>query len=104
MLEDPGNTLYLSAASVWEIVIKHAAGRLRLPAPPDAFIPSWMARDGFTGLAIEHAHVLQVANLPPHHRDPFDRILVAQAQVERLPVMTADAQFDAYPVSVIPAR
>ena len=60
-----------------------------------------MQRTGVAGLAVEHTHTLQVANLPPHHRDPFDRLLVAQAQVERLTILTADPLFDAYDVPVI---
>jgi PIN domain nuclease of toxin-antitoxin system len=93
--------LLLSAASSWEIAIKWSAGRLTLPEPPDAYVPSRMQRTGVAGLAVEHTHTLQVANLPPHHRDPFDRLLVAQAQVERLTILTADPLFDAYDVPVI---
>jgi PIN domain nuclease of toxin-antitoxin system len=104
MLNNPRNVLFLSAASVWEVVIKHASGKLHLPAAPDVFVPSRMARDGVTGLAIEHAHVLQLTHLPLHHRDPFDRVIIAQAQVERLPIMTADRLFAVYPVTLIPAR
>jgi PIN domain nuclease of toxin-antitoxin system len=95
--------LLLSAASSWEIAIKWAAGRLPLPEPPDAYVPSRMQRSGVAGLAVVHAHSLQVAILPPHHRDPFDRLLVAQAQVERLTIVTADPLFDAYDVPVIRA-
>lgn len=104
MLNDRRNTIYLSAASVWEVVIKHARGKLQLPVPPAEFVPSRMARDGITGIAIEHAHVLQVTHLPLHHHDPFDRIIIAQAQVEGWPIMTADSWFNAYEVEVIPAR
>ncbi len=93
--------LLLSAASSWEIAFKWSAGRLTLPEPPDAYVPSRMQRTGVAGLAVEHTHTLQVANLPPHHRDPFDRLLVAQAQVERLTILTADPLFDAYDVPVI---
>ena len=75
----------------------------RLPEPPDSFVPSRMQRSGVAGLAVVHAHSLQVANLPPHHRDPFDRLLVAQAQVERLTIVTADPLFGAYDVPVIRA-
>jgi PIN domain nuclease of toxin-antitoxin system len=95
--------LMLSAASSWEIAIKWATGRLVLPEPPHDYVPTRMQRTGVAGLAVEHAHSLQVANLPPHHRDPFDRLLVAQAQVERLTIVTADPLFDAYDVPVIRA-
>jgi PIN domain nuclease of toxin-antitoxin system len=101
MLEDTDNELLLSAASAWEIAIKHALGKLHLPAPPEHYVPSRTIALGTTPLAIEHAHALRVATLPAHHRDPFDRLLVAQALVDRLPVMTADAVFRRYGVDVI---
>jgi PIN domain nuclease of toxin-antitoxin system len=103
LLAERGNTVYLSAASVWEIVIKHNLGKLTLPAPPDKFVPQAMADDGLAGLAIEHAHVLRVGHLPRHHRDPFDRVLIAQAQVEDLPLLTADPLFEPYDVAVLKA-
>jgi len=103
LLRDPGTVVYLSAASVWEIVIKHGLGRLALPAPPGTLVPRAMAEDRLVALPIETGHVLQVAQLPLHHRDPFDRVIIAQAQVEGLPVLTADPRFGAYEVSLIPA-
>lgn len=102
-IQDRGNRLLLSAASSWEITIKYALGRLRLPAPPDEYVPDRMATSGVVGLPIEHAHSLAVAHLPPHHRDPFDRLLIAQAQLERLPILTADPAFEPYDVEVMPA-
>ena len=104
LFADGDNRAYLSAASVWEIVIKHGLGKLPLPAEPGQFIPKAMAEDRITGLAIENAHVLRTAQLPWHHRDPFDRIIVAQAQVEDLPILTADPLMRAYEVQVLPAR
>lgn len=101
-LADAGNTLLLSAASSWEIAIKHSLGKLPLPEPPEQFVPSRMARDGITPLAVQHVHALRVAALPLHHRDPFDRILIAQAQLEGIPVMTADPVFGRYEVEIIP--
>ena len=95
--------LLLSAASSWEIAIKWAIGRLPLPDPPATYIPSRMQRTGVSGLAVEHVHALHVATLPPHHRDPFDRLLVAQAQIERIAIVTVDRVFDAYDVPVIRA-
>ncbi len=103
LLADPGNRIFLSAASVWEIVIKHALGKLTLPADPDQLVPRAMAEDGLIGLAIGHAHVLRVGRLPHHHRDPFDRVLVAQAQVEGMPILTADPVFGAYDVPLLRA-
>ncbi len=102
-LRDPGTRLLLSAASTWEIAIKWALGRLPLPEPPERFIPSRMRGTGVDGLAVEHAHAVRVAGLPAHHADPFDRMLVAQAQVEGCPVLTVDAWFDRYDVTVVRA-
>ena len=97
------NELLLSAASAWEIAIKHALGRLRLPAPPAESLPPLMAKTGVTPLPVLHGHAFRVAELPRHHRDPFDRLLIAQAQVERLPILTADRVFARYEVEVLPA-
>jgi len=83
LLEERRSPLLLSAASSWEIAIKVGLGKLELPVPPERFVPEQMAEDGIDPLPIEHAHALRVARLPPHHSDPFDRLLVAQAQLER---------------------
>ena len=96
LVEDPDNELFLSAASSWEISIKHALGRLPLPQPPAEYVPRALQRQGVAGLPIEHRHALQVSNLPRHHGDPFDRLLIAQAQLENLTLMTADRQMEAY--------
>lgn len=103
LLSSSGNVVYLSAASAWELAIKAALGKIDLPEPVEAFVPARMARQGITALPITHAHALRVSTLPPHHRDPFDRLLIAQALVERLPIVTADAAFDRYDVEVIRA-
>jgi len=97
------NELYLSAASSWEIAIKVRLGRLSLPEPLDRFVPSRMERDRIRGLPVAHSHALEVAILPLHHRDPFDRILVAQSRVEKLPLLTADPALSAYEVELIAA-
>ena len=97
------NELLLSAASAWEIVIKYSLGKLRLPEPPDVLVPRLMTRTGITPLPIHHRHALQVATLPLRHRDPFDRLLVAQAQIERLPILTADRNFALYEVETLSA-
>jgi len=104
IVADPQNELLLSAASSWEIAIKYALGKLALPAPPPEYVPSRMQASGTDALPITHAHALQVASLPGHHRDPFDRLLVAQAQVESLPILTADPQIGRYEVEVIAAE
>lgn len=103
LLEDRQHALYLSAASAWEIAIKHALGKLRLPEAPVSYVPARVAALGVLALPIDHRHALHVASLPPHHRDPFDRMLVAQAQIEELPIMTADPVFSSYDVTAIRA-
>lgn len=103
LLSSSRNVVYLSAASAWELAIKAALGRIELPEPVETYVPTRMARQGITALPITHGHALRVSTLPPHHRDPFDRLLIAQALVERLPILTADAAFDRYDVEVIRA-
>ena len=101
IVADPANQLLLSAASAWEIAIKTALGKLELPGPTDKVVPEMMERTHVTPLPILHPHALRVARLPQHHRDPFDRLLVAQAQLELVPIMTADPQMAAYEVELI---
>ena len=96
-LRSPANTFYLSAANVWEIVIKHAAGKLRLPGEPVAYLRGRLAQTPAAILPITHEHALQLALLPLHHRDPFDRILIAQATVEGITLLTADPIVARYP-------
>lgn len=103
LLGDPANDLFLSAASAWEIAIKHALGKLPLPEPPAEYVPSRLGVSGTSPLPVEHRHALHVASLPPHHRDPFDRLLVAQSQLEGIPVMTSDPAFAPYGIEVLPA-
>ena len=103
LVENRGNELLLSAASSWEIAVKHALGRLPLPEPPATYVPSRMASSGVAGLPVEHIHALRVAELPPLHRDPFDRLLVAQAREEKLTLLTADPRILAYDVDCIEA-
>jgi len=95
------NTLFLSAASGWEIAIKAKLGRLKLPDDPERFIPKQLAVNAFESLPIQMSHVLHVYKLPDHHRDPFDRLLVAQAQLEKLPILTADPLIARYRVKTI---
>ncbi|MBA3368478.1 MAG: type II toxin-antitoxin system VapC family toxin [Geodermatophilaceae bacterium] len=96
-------TLFLSAASAWEIAIKYGLGRLPLPEHPRIYVPARLRSSGTTGLAVEIDHVHRVTDLPPHHRDPFDRLLIAQAQALNLPIVTADERFGYYDVQVIEA-
>lgn len=103
LIEAAGTELFLSAASSWEIAIKYSLGKLKLPSEPAELIPRWLAETRTVPLPIEHSHALHVAKLPPHHRDPFDRMLIAQARIEGLPILTADQQFSAYDVELLPA-
>lgn len=101
VLSNPRHTLLLSVVSAWEIVIKTQAGRLRLPEPPSVYIPTRTAHYGMEILPVSLAHVLAAESLPVHHRDPFDRLLIAQAGVERLPILSADPQMRQYAVEVL---
>jgi PIN domain nuclease of toxin-antitoxin system len=96
--------LLLSAASSWEIAIKYALGRLPLPVPPAKYVPDRIATSGVVPLPVQHAHALEVAELPLHHGDPFDRVIIAQARLEGVPILTADHQFAPYDVEVRWAR
>jgi PIN domain nuclease of toxin-antitoxin system len=90
--------LLISAASLWEIAIKASLGKLTLAQPYDTFIPQQLEQNMIEILPIELAHLAIVSALPFYHRDPFDRLLIAQAMAERLPLVSADAAFDAYAV------
>jgi PIN domain nuclease of toxin-antitoxin system len=101
LLLDPATDLVLSVASVWEIVLKAGLGKLRLPCTVDEFVPTRLETTRTRTLPVEAVHALHVATLPAHHRDPFDRMIVAQAQVERLKILSADAQLAAYAVELL---
>jgi PIN domain nuclease of toxin-antitoxin system len=103
LVESARNDVLVSAASAWEIAIKHALGKLRLPEPPARYVPSRLVALGATPLPVSIEHALAVSPLPAHHRDPFDRLLVAQAQIEDVPIVTADPVMARYDVAVIPA-
>ena len=91
----------LSVASIWEVLIKVRIGKLPLPIPAGEYLTSQMSINGVSVLSIELDHVLKIENLPMHHRDPFDRILIAQSMEEDWPVITSDPVFKKYPVRVI---
>lgn len=93
----------VSAVTVWEIAIKYGLGKLPLPSPPETAIPAFVEASGSTPLAVTYQHSIRAGALPYHHRDPFDRLLIAQAQVEGIPLMTVDRQFQAYDVQLIAA-
>ena len=101
IISDGANTLYLSAASGWEIAIKAELGRLQLPDEPGKVIPEQMSLNTIVGLPIQMSHALHVHSLPKHHRDPFDRMLIAQSQVEQLPILTSDPDLAKYEVEVV---
>jgi len=102
-VNDAATDLYLSAASAWEIAIKCDLGKLKLPTRPSAYLAKYLAETRTAPLPITMDHAARVADLPEHHRDPFDRLLVAQAQLEALSILTADPQIAQYDVNVIEA-
>jgi PIN domain nuclease of toxin-antitoxin system len=101
ILAESGNRTMLSAASVWEIAIKTALGRLEIDGAIETFIPQQLAANSLLALPIELSHALRVGCLPELHRDPFDRMLVAQAQIENLPILTCDPDIDRYDVETV---
>ena len=100
-IANPDNQCFLSLASSWELAIKLSLGKLRLPDAIERFIPQQLAENGFSQLQIDFRHVARVASLAFHHRDPFNRLLAAQAMEEKLPVVSADKQFAKYGVKRI---
>ena len=94
----------MSAATAWEIAIKMALGRLEMDEPPEISLPRELERSAFAHLPISMAHALAVRTLPAHHRDPFDRLLIAQARLDQLVLVTADPIVAAYDVSTTDAR
>ena len=103
VLRDPEHEVQVSVASLWEIAIKVGVGKLRLPGPPGDWLPEALERTGIATLGISALHALAVAALPFHHRDPFDRLLVAQALLEGLTVVTRDRRFGLYGVALLAA-
>lgn len=100
LIGDSRNTLYWSAASSWEVTIKYALGRLPLPDVPEQFLTAELGRNRIESLPIVDAHAFQAGLLPRHHHDPFDRMLVAQAQVEALGLITNDSNIRRYEVEI----
>lgn len=101
LLQDPDNEVYLSSVSTWEIAIKHALRKLPLPQPAAKFVPTERKRHGIDSLSLDEEATLYLSRLPPLHRDPFDRMLVCQAVVQHLVIMTPDELIDQYPVRTI---
>ena len=101
-VRDPANQVYLSAASVWEAVIKHVLGKLPLPKEPAEYLSAQREAHQIVTLPVDEAAVAHVAKLPPLHRDPFDRILIAQALQHELTLVTVDDAVRVYPVLLLP--
>lgn len=101
ILADPANILRLSVASLWEIAIKVSVGKLQLGMPYRPFVDKLLADYDLQMLPIDLSHLTTVSALPMHHRDPFDRLIIAQALAEGLPVVSADPVFDRYGVQRI---
>lgn len=100
LLADNSSELYISAASSWEISIKAGTGKLLLPERPSEFVVRAIRLMSLQSLDITHSHVAALEALPNYHRDPFDRILIAQARTEGLVLLTADRNFEKYPVEM----
>jgi len=101
IIADGNNEIFLSAASAWEIAIKAARGRLALPEDPARYVSSRMSLHNFRALPVHIHHATQVYALPMHHTDSFDRLLVAQSQIESMPLLTADVDIRKYDVEVV---
>jgi PIN domain nuclease of toxin-antitoxin system len=101
-IRDPANAVYLSVAFVWEAVIKHGLGKLPLPAPPALYLPQQRQAHQIASLPIEEATLVHLSALPLLHRDPFDRILIAQALHHGLTIITVDDAVRAYPAPLLP--
>jgi PIN domain nuclease of toxin-antitoxin system len=101
VLADGANELYVSVASIWEIAIKSSKGDLSLPGEVGAFIDDRLRRNRWLPLPIDQRHVIRAAALPRIHRDPFDRMLVAQSQIEEMPIVTIDPAITRYDVETI---
>ena len=101
IIADGANEIFLSAASAWEIAIKSAQGRLSLPDSPEKYVAERLALHRIQGLLLQLSHALGVYSLPDRHRDPFDRLLIVQSQLEKMPILTKDKIFHLYKVEVI---
>jgi PIN domain nuclease of toxin-antitoxin system len=99
LIEDMTNERLFSIASIWEMAIKVSTGRLSFTSPFDTFVAEQTERNRIDLLPITIAHTSQTIDLPYHHRDPFDRLLIAQAIVERMPLVSIDTAFDDYPIT-----
>lgn len=99
LIEDTSNEIFLSTASLWEMVIKISTGKLSLNQPFQTFISSQLTINDIAILDIQLSHIALLENLPFHHRDPFDRMMIVQALYEQIPIVGSDTAFDAYGVT-----
>lgn len=99
LIDDPANEKFISPASYWELAIKISTDKYRLHQPYETFLQDNIDGNGFVILPVHWRHTSRQANLPFHHRDPFDRLIISQALVEQLAVVSDDAIFDAYGVT-----
>ena len=100
LISDGQNAMYWSAASSWEVSIKYSLGRLPLPETPEQFLPVELGKNRIESLSVIDAHAFQAGRLPHHHGDPFDRMLVAQAQLESLAILSNDRILTHYDVDI----
>jgi PIN domain nuclease of toxin-antitoxin system len=100
-ISDPSNTIYVSAASIWEISIKIKIGKLKIEGYSEKFLKNQLIDNSFTFLPISLTHSYKVHELPLHHKDPFDQMLISQAISEKCPIITRDSLFDKYEVKTI---
>ena len=100
-LHDPSNEVFYSVASIWELAIKLSLGKLAMSVKLDDAFERLLERNGLLALPVLYGHAARVALLPLHHRDPFDRLLIAQAEIERMPLVSHDPVIDAYKVQRI---
>jgi PIN domain nuclease of toxin-antitoxin system len=101
-IENPANEVFLSVVSLWEAAIKHATGKLQFPIPPGEMLPIERRKHGIASLALDESPMARWSQLPPVHRDPFDRMLVCQAIEHQLAVATVDPLLAQYPIAVLP--
>jgi PIN domain nuclease of toxin-antitoxin system len=101
ILTDGRQEIYLSAATAWELSIKMRLGKLQFPGPPSSSVPAFMTKQGLRPLTLTHAHAVGVYDLPLHHTDPFDRLIIAQALAEDMVILTSDRMFKKYSVDLV---
>jgi PIN domain nuclease of toxin-antitoxin system len=101
VIRDGKNTLFLSAASSWEISVKWRMGLIRFPGPPGEFLADQLLKQRIETLPVQHAHACKLAELATHHENPFERMLIAQALVEGIPIVTPVPEFRRYPAKLI---